>query len=72
MGLVCSRTVWFTATMIVVAPILLLAHVSAGHEVLSSVLLSLLVAAGMGGLNAALLAPRTAGTFRRPQLPRRK
>ncbi len=61
MRFVQSRTLWFVATMLVVTPILVAAHTETGRGLETAVLLSLVTAAAIGGLNAALLGRRGHG-----------
>ncbi len=50
-----SRALWFLATMLILTPILVAAHTETGRALESAVLYSLVTAAAIGGLNAALL-----------------
>ncbi len=61
MRFVQSRTLWFVTTMLVVTPILVAAHSETGRDLQTAVLLSLVTAAAIGGLNAALLGRRKRG-----------
>ncbi|MEG9249434.1 hypothetical protein V6S67_15200 [Arthrobacter sp. Soc17.1.1.1] len=61
MRFVQSRTLWFVATVLVVTPILVAAHTETGRGLETAVLLSLVTAAAIGGLNAALLGRRDRG-----------
>jgi hypothetical protein len=61
MRFVQSRVLWFVVTVLVVAPILVAAHTEAGRDLQTAVLLGLVTAAAIGGLNAALLGRRRPG-----------
>lgn len=54
MQFIHSRTLWFLATMLIVTPILVVAHTETGRSLEPAVLYSLVTAAAIGGLYAAL------------------
>lgn len=55
MRFIHNRTLWFLATVLIVTPILVAAHTATGRALVVAVLFSLVTAAAIGGLNAALL-----------------
>lgn len=55
MRLVRSRALWFLATILVVTPVLVAAHTETGRALQTALLFSIVTAAAIGGLNAALL-----------------
>jgi hypothetical protein len=58
MRFVYSRALWFLATLLVLTPILVIAHTETGRALDAAVLYSLVTAAAIGGLNAALVSRR--------------
>lgn len=58
MRFVYSRALWFLATLLVLTPILVIAHTETGRALDAAVLFSLVTAAAIGGLNAALVSRR--------------
>lgn len=53
-----NRALWFLATLLIVTPVLVAAHTETGRGLEVAILYSLVTAAAIGGLNAALLGSR--------------
>ncbi|MHA7189186.1 hypothetical protein ACX80N_02680 [Arthrobacter sp. MDT2-16] len=58
MRFVHSRALWFLTTLLVLMPVLVIAHTETGRALDAAVLYSLITAAAIGGLNAALVSRR--------------